>query len=150
MFRRPAHRRVLALLEGLDAELLARSGFLFGGGTRIALELDEYRESQDVDFLCSRAEGYSELRFRASQQGYPGTGSSQLGMKGERQEACPLYGTGISEPSKPPAPREWRRRAPARPCRTPPGRTKEPRDCASGPPPRRRGRRGPRRRPPAI
>ena len=68
MFRRPAHRHVLALLEALDAELLERCGFLFGGGTRIALELDEYRESQDIDFLCSRAAGYAELRFRASQQ----------------------------------------------------------------------------------
>lgn len=71
MFRRPAHRRVAALLEAFDADLLARCGFLFGGGTRIALELDEYRESQDVDFLCSRADGYSDLRFRASQQDYP-------------------------------------------------------------------------------
>ncbi|WP_322543705.1 nucleotidyl transferase AbiEii/AbiGii toxin family protein [Pantoea eucrina] len=24
----------------------------FGGGTRIALEINEYRESIDVDFLC--------------------------------------------------------------------------------------------------
>lgn len=72
MFERPAHRRVAVLLAALDAELLARCGFLFGGGTRIALELGEFRESQDVDFLCSQADGYSELRFRASQRGYPG------------------------------------------------------------------------------
>jgi hypothetical protein len=72
MFERPAHRRVAALLAAFDAELLARCGFLFGGGTRIALELGEFRESQDVDFLCSQADGYADLRYRASQRGYPG------------------------------------------------------------------------------
>ena len=34
----------------------------FGGGTRIALELDEYRESEDIDFLCSDMTGYRNLR----------------------------------------------------------------------------------------
>lgn len=70
MFRRERHRTVQALLEAFDASLLARCQFLFGGGTRIVLELDEYRESLDVDFLCSTAEGYAELRFQASSRGY--------------------------------------------------------------------------------
>jgi hypothetical protein len=34
----------------------------FGGGTRIVLELDEYRESLDIDFLCSDKKGYRALR----------------------------------------------------------------------------------------
>lgn len=38
----------------------ARCGF--GGGTRIALELDEYRESEGIDFLCSDIAGYRSLR----------------------------------------------------------------------------------------
>ena len=70
MFRRERHRQVLKLLTALDADLLRGCRFLFGGGTRIALDLDEYRESQDVDFLCSDAEGYATLRFAASSGGY--------------------------------------------------------------------------------
>lgn len=63
MFDRPRHRSVLAVLEALDADFLARGGFLFGGGTRIVLDLDEFRESDDVDFLSSSASGYAELRL---------------------------------------------------------------------------------------
>jgi len=70
MFRREQHHRVLKLLAAFDADLLTRCRFLFGGGTRIVLELDEYRESLDIDFLCSDADGYAELRFAASSRGY--------------------------------------------------------------------------------
>lgn len=70
MFRRPQHRNVLALLQAFDSEKLAHCKFLFGGGTRIVLQLDEYRESRDVDFLCSDREGYSELRTEASMGGH--------------------------------------------------------------------------------
>ena len=70
MFRRERHRKVLELVSAFNAGLLARCRFLFGGGTRIVLELGEYRESLDVDFLCSDAEGYAELRFQASSRGY--------------------------------------------------------------------------------
>ncbi len=71
MFRREQHRNVLALLSAFDSQKLARSKFLFAGGTRIVLELDEYRESHDVDFLCSDPDGYAELRFEAAKGGYP-------------------------------------------------------------------------------
>lgn len=70
IFRREQHRKVQSLLAAFDAGLLARCRFLFGGGTRIVLDLDEYRESHDVDFLCSNAEGYAELRSQASSRGY--------------------------------------------------------------------------------
>jgi hypothetical protein len=70
MFRREQHRQVLVLLQAFDTALLSRCRFLFGGGTRIVLQLDEYRESHDIDFLCSDAEGYAELRFQASSRGY--------------------------------------------------------------------------------
>lgn len=70
MFRREQHRKVLSLLHAFDSEILSRCGFFFGGGTRIVLDLDEYRESRDVDFLCSKAEGYADLRFKAATQGY--------------------------------------------------------------------------------
>lgn len=62
MFERPHHQRIAKLLHLMDGELLARAECYFGGGTAIALELGEYRESVDVDFLCSNREGYRLLR----------------------------------------------------------------------------------------
>ncbi len=61
-FHRPWHRLVWRVLESLNASLLASTNCYFGGGTRIALELGEFRESVDVDFLCSDRDGYRTLR----------------------------------------------------------------------------------------
>ena len=61
-FRRPRHRAVWRVLESLNAKALARANCLFGGGTRIALELNEYRESEDMDFICCDITGYRSLR----------------------------------------------------------------------------------------
>lgn len=61
-FKRPAHAEVMAVLARLDKTLLARCQCYFGGGTRTVLELGEYRESRDVDFLCANREGYRVLR----------------------------------------------------------------------------------------
>ena len=61
-FHRPWHRLVWRVLEVLNADLLASANCYFGGGTRIALELGEFRESVDVDFLCSDRDGYRTLR----------------------------------------------------------------------------------------
>lgn len=61
-FRRPHHRAVAALLAAMDAKFLTRAGCWFGGGTQIALSLDEYRESRDIDFLCASREGFRLLR----------------------------------------------------------------------------------------
>lgn len=69
MFEREAHRVVLEILGLLRADVLQRCRFLFGGGTRIVLELGEYRESRDIDFLCSDPQGYADLRFEASRKG---------------------------------------------------------------------------------
>lgn len=69
MFRREAHRRALAVLAALDGELLERTATLFAGGTRLVLEFDEYRVSEDLDFLCSDAAGYAEVRNLARSRG---------------------------------------------------------------------------------
>jgi hypothetical protein len=61
-FVRPAHNEILATLRALDARFLEASHCYFGGGTRIVLELGEYRESKDVDFLCADVDGYRALR----------------------------------------------------------------------------------------
>ena len=50
---RPRRRAVLVALGAFDAGFLERAQCYFGGGTRIVLRLSEYRESADVDFLCS-------------------------------------------------------------------------------------------------
>ena len=61
-YARPHHRTVARILDALDAGLLLQCRCGFGGGTRIALALAEYRESEDIDFLCSDLAGYRALR----------------------------------------------------------------------------------------
>lgn len=61
-FKRPAHQQVLSLLGNLDSAFLAEARCYFGGGTRIVLELGEYRVSRDMCFLCSDRDGYRLLR----------------------------------------------------------------------------------------
>jgi hypothetical protein len=62
LFERPHHQRIAQVLQALDADLLVKARCLFGGGTAIALSCGEYRESVDVDFICSSIDGYRELR----------------------------------------------------------------------------------------
>jgi hypothetical protein len=64
VFKRPLHHEVLAVLRALDRSFLERAKCYFGGGTRIVLELGEYRESKDIDFLCADPEGYRLIRER--------------------------------------------------------------------------------------
>ena len=66
-FRRPWHRLVWQVLESLNGDLLARARCWFGGGTRVAMELGEFRESVAVDFLCEDREGYRILRSTVTQ-----------------------------------------------------------------------------------
>lgn len=65
---RPHHQRVMSLLNSLSSELLERTACYFGGGTRIVLELGEYRESPGVDFLCADLSGYRELRNQVTNE----------------------------------------------------------------------------------
>ena len=60
--RRPWHRLVWRVLGTLNGALLSDAKCYFGGGTRIAMELDEFRESVDIDFLCADRGGYRTLR----------------------------------------------------------------------------------------
>lgn len=69
MFEREQHRRVAAVLDALDADLLAGNACLFGGGTAMALRYGEYRESVDIDFLVSDLAGYRTLRQRMAGPG---------------------------------------------------------------------------------
>lgn len=46
----------------MDRVLLRRAKCWFGGGTAIALQCGEYRESVDIDFLCANRDGYRAIR----------------------------------------------------------------------------------------
>ena len=50
------------MLDALDGARLRELGCWFGGGTAIALRHGEYRESIDIGFLVSDADGYRQLR----------------------------------------------------------------------------------------
>lgn len=62
MFKRSHHQRILGLLEAFNSDLLVDLECHFGGGTAIVLELGEYRESLDIDFICSSKDGFRALR----------------------------------------------------------------------------------------
>lgn len=62
MFDRPHHNAIAKVLKALNPDLLLRAEAWFGGGTAIVLNLGEYRESLDIDFLCASREGYRLLR----------------------------------------------------------------------------------------
>lgn len=80
MFNRPHHQRILTALSALDAQLLATAQCYFAGGTAIAMALDEYRESVDIDFLCASPEGYRQLRQRVFDQQFSGLCSLPLAV----------------------------------------------------------------------
>lgn len=62
MFDRPEHDIIGDALRRMNHQMLLDNKCWFGGGTAIVLRLGEYRRSLDVDFLCSDADGYRELR----------------------------------------------------------------------------------------
>lgn len=62
LYRRPHHQRIQKALEAFDPQLLSECDCFFAGGTSIAMSLDEYRESVDIDFLCPTQDGYRKLR----------------------------------------------------------------------------------------
>jgi len=61
-FRRPHHEVIASILKRLNAQLLTEAHCFFGGGTHLSMAFGEYRESRDVDFLCSSREGFRSLR----------------------------------------------------------------------------------------
>ncbi|PBC03061.1 nucleotidyl transferase AbiEii/AbiGii toxin family protein [Mesorhizobium sp. WSM3860] len=68
-FRKPEHRIIAEALGLMDRDFLTTVQCWFGGGTAIVMKLGEYRRSLDLDFLCANANGYRELRTRASELG---------------------------------------------------------------------------------
>jgi hypothetical protein len=56
------HQAIYEALLHFDAQFLAAHQILFGRGTRISLELAEYRESVDIDFLCPDKASFRAVR----------------------------------------------------------------------------------------
>lgn len=81
---------VLEALRALDAQSLAQTECYFGGGTRIALALGEYRESADVDFLCASRVGYRALRASVTEQSLGMI--AKRGLKLAREVIADRYG----------------------------------------------------------
>ena len=89
-YRRPAHNRVRALLLSLNTSLLDTCACYFGGGTRSVLALGEYRESEDVDFLCADRVGYRELREAVVADGVNGLCTKPVEVR--REVRMDMYG----------------------------------------------------------
>ena len=89
-FRRPWHRLVWQVLESLNGDLLARAKCWFGGGTLVAMELGEFRESVDVDFLCEDRAGYRILRNTVTQSSLGDLASRPLELM--RDVRADMYG----------------------------------------------------------
>jgi len=66
MYDRPHHQRIAKVLKSFDTDFLYEADCFFGGGTAITLQLDEYRESVDIDFLCGSVDGYLKIRRAVS------------------------------------------------------------------------------------
>ncbi|PKG37454.1 nucleotidyl transferase AbiEii/AbiGii toxin family protein [Psychromonas sp. Urea-02u-13] len=56
------HQIIESALKNFNADFFCANNIVFGGGTRIALELSEFRESIDIDFLCPNRESYRAVR----------------------------------------------------------------------------------------
>jgi hypothetical protein len=79
-FHRPHHRQIARLLRHFDAKFLADAGCFFGGGTQLALSLGEYRESRDIDFLCSRRAGFRAVRETVTNDSLGAIGRRSLAL----------------------------------------------------------------------
>lgn len=62
MYQLNHHNAIRQALAHFNSAYLAEHNILFGGGTRIALELGEFRESVDIDFLCPNKDSYRAVR----------------------------------------------------------------------------------------
>ena len=68
-FQREKHQIIGCALHLMEKDLLLDNQCWFGGGTAIVLKLGEYRDSLDIDFICSDPDGFRELRSAAVQRG---------------------------------------------------------------------------------
>lgn len=70
MFDRKFHRKIITVLDHLNADFLDNCRAYFGGGTLISLRHGEHRLSKDIDFMCPLGQGYRLLRQEVADKGY--------------------------------------------------------------------------------
>ena len=92
MFSRPVHQQIQVILQALNASLLRKCRAYFGGGTQLVLELGEYRQSQDIDFLCPFGSGYTQLRRAIFESGYEALFIDRAGLQFPRDIRADQYG----------------------------------------------------------
>ena len=69
-FRRKPHQSVVTVLNALSPDYFQARHCYFGGGTLLALEFGEYRESVDIDFLIANRKQIRALRADLHNDGY--------------------------------------------------------------------------------
>ena len=63
MFSREHHKSVITVLNALAPDYFQARQCYFGGGTLLALEFGEYRESVDIDFLIANVAARATARL---------------------------------------------------------------------------------------
>jgi hypothetical protein len=76
----------------MDPGLLRGCRCWFGGGTRIVLDLDEYRVSADLDFLVSEPQGYAEVRDLVRRRGVAALFVPGTALRFPREPITDQYG----------------------------------------------------------
>lgn len=69
MFNQDHHQRIAQVLGAIHHHRLLALQCVFGGGTAIALAHGEYRESTNVDFMCSSPEAMRTVRNLVDREG---------------------------------------------------------------------------------
>lgn len=91
-FRMENHNLVFHVLNKLNGSLLEQSECYFCRGTAIALALDEYRKSVDIDFMCASQTGYRQLRNALWGNGLKGLIKSGENLQEMRETRSDQYG----------------------------------------------------------
>ncbi|MBU0553524.1 nucleotidyl transferase AbiEii/AbiGii toxin family protein [Myxococcota bacterium] len=91
-FLRSHHNAIFSALRCFNGKFFETSKCYFGGGTAIVLELDEYRESVDIDFLCASIEGYRSLRQAVWGNGIDGLLMPGVELRAIRELRTDQYG----------------------------------------------------------
>lgn len=69
MFEMTYHQKIFTVLNSLRDDFFTEISAYFGGGTLLALLYDEYRQSNDIDFICPVGAGYRKLRTEVYDKG---------------------------------------------------------------------------------
>lgn len=67
-YRYARHNEIASVLAGMDHDFLSENNILFAGGTLLTMTMEEYRLSDDIDFLVQvKTQGLRNLRARVTE-----------------------------------------------------------------------------------